>query len=617
MSRRHSRREPIETAFALPIGLFGMLGIGTVAAVATAADRAPIVLALTCLLVCWLSAATTAAAALALAGIGAFTVAGFSRVPIGTLHETPPWSYAAVAGAAVVGAVLGRRGRRVTGDGVTLDAVALAARRAALARVRRVAGLSTRRRVAGLLLATALLPALTAVMVAFSDHLALVDELLFYLLAVVGVTLVGGFWPAVMAALASFLLLNWFFTPPLHTWTVQDPENLLALLLFVASAVSVSSVVHLAARRGEVARERTSEAEALLALARTVLGDDSPQAVLAHLRERAGLDAVLEEQVAGTWTRIAGTPGVGPATVVPAGSAFRLAVFGDVAAASPRVLEGIAVQAASACERQRLRMQAEQSEALAAGNRMRTALLAAVSHDLRTPLASVKASVSSLRQDDVAWSDADRAELLETIEDGADQLGGLIGNLLDMSRIHTGAVQPFIRAVALDEVLPAVVRSAAAAATGATRREAAALVDVADDLPLLRTDPVLLERALANLLANAVRFSPAGRPPRITASRVPGDRLGIEIVDHGPGIPEAQRGGVFEPFQQLGDHRSVNGVGLGLAVAKGFVEAVGGSITALPTPGGGLTMRVEIPTIEAGVRPARQTDPSQRSPIAP
>jgi two-component system sensor histidine kinase KdpD len=510
-----------------------------------------------------------------------------------------------VAAAAVAGMLLGSLVRARSGarahsgaDSGTLDHV----RTSVLRRVRQAfppgsrIGLGRRRLLGGFLLAAVLLPALTAVLVPFTGHLALVDDLLFYLLTVIGVTLVGGLWPAVAAALAAGLLLNWFFTPPLHNWTIEDPTNMLALLLFVATAVAVSSVVHLAARRRQIADDRAAEADALLALARTVLGNDSPQAVLAHMRESLGLGGVLEEVSGNRWVRVAGTPSTGAPHMIPASATFRLVAYGDIRDVSPRLLDGFAAQAASACERQRLRVQAEQSEALAAGNRMRTALLAAVSHDLRTPLASVKAAVSSLRQRDVHWSDEDRAELLATIEEGADRLSALIGNLLDMSRIHTGAVQPFLRPVSVDEILPAVVHSIDA--------EACAVLDVPDDLPLVNTDPVLLERALANVVSNAVRFSPSGRPPRVVATSVPdSDVLVIDVVDQGPGVPDDQRMRVFEPFQQLGDRRSSGGVGLGLAVAKGFVEAVGGRIEARGTPGGGLTMRVELPV---AARQARQ-----------
>jgi two-component system sensor histidine kinase KdpD len=253
---------------------------------------------------------------------------------------------------------------------------------------------------------------------------------------------------------------------------------------------------------------------------------------------------------------------------------------------SSRLLEGFAAQAAAACERQRLRIQAGQAEALAEGNRMRTALLAAVSHDLRTPLASVKAAVSTLRQSDVAWTAEDEAALLATIEEGADRLDALISNLLDMSRIHTGALQPFVRPTALDEVAPLVVQ----AVDGGERLR----FDIPEALPLLDTDPGLLERALANLVANALRYSPPDRPPILTAT-ADADTLSVRVIDYGPGIPPDKRNDAFQPFQQLGDHRTASGVGLGLAVAKGFIEAVGGHITATSTPSGGLTMRIDLP----------------------
>jgi two-component system sensor histidine kinase KdpD len=219
---------------------------------------------------------------------------------------------------------------------------------------------------------------------------------------------------------------------------------------------------------------------------------------------------------------------------------------------------------------------------------MRTALLAAVSHDLRTPLASIKASVSSLRQTDVTWSEEDEADLLATIEQNADRLDALIGNLLDMSRLHTGSLQPFLRPTAIDEVAPV----AAVGLDDSLRLELA----VPDGFPLVLADPGLLERVLANLFSNALRFSPAGRPPELHASLSEGT-VCLEVVDHGPGVPDEQKGRIFEPFERAGDRHP--GVGLGLTVARGFAEAMGGRIAALDTPGGGLTIRVVLPAAPA------------------
>jgi two-component system sensor histidine kinase KdpD len=609
MTDRDHPRRPVQAAFALPVGFAGMLLIGVVAAAGHGRVTATTVLALTSALVAAVALAAEPTAAPPLAVIGWFTVAGFSRPPYGDLHPagtvTAGVVLAVVAGGAAGVGMLGRRLREIRAryrtlpadDAVTLDAVSsgpngAAPRRAATPAGRprrsRRAGVSARRQLAGVALAAVILPALTAGSAAARAHLALVDEVLLYLIAVIVVTLVGGFWPAVLAAVAAGLLLNWYFTPPVHTWTIEAPQNMLALLLFVTGAVTVSSVVHLAARRSALAADRAAEADTLLTLARTVLGgDDSPQSVLDHLNRTLNVSAELRERSGTHWVRVAGS--VDPMrgrSVIPVGADLQLVVSGDASTVSGRILDGYAAQAAAALERQRLRVQAGQAEALEAGNRMRTALLAAVSHDLRTPLASVKAAVSTLRQTDIAWTAEDQAALLATIEEGADRLDSLIGNLLDVTRIHTGAVQPFIRPTALDEVAPLVV--------GGLDGGERVRFDIPDALPLLATDPGLLERALANLIGNALRYSPADQPPTLTAAACDGT-VTVRVIDHGPGIPPDQRDHVFEPFQQLGDQHTNGGVGLGLAVAKGFLDAVRGQLTAEATPGGGLTMRIDLP----------------------
>ena len=364
-----------------------------------------------------------------------------------------------------------------------------------------------------MLLAAVLLPPLTVVLAAGRSHLNLANFVLVYLVAVVAITVIGGFWPAVLAAVAASVLLNWYFTQPIHTFTIAQPRELLALLLFVTVAVAVSSVVHLAARRAVQAARAREEAASLLELAQTVLGGaDSPAAVLEHLTRTHGGQAELQERVAGRWVRAAssGVDGVlAAASRIDIRSDLTLMVTGQDPSATPALLAGYAAQAAAALDRERLRTQAAQAEALAEGNRMRTALLAAVSHDLRTPLASIKASVSSLRQTDVEWSEADEADLLATIEQNADRLDALIGNLLDMSRLHTGSLQPFLRPTAIDEVAPV----AAGGLDDSLRLEMA----VPDGFPLVLADPGLLERVLANLFSNALRYSPAGRPPELHA----------------------------------------------------------------------------------------------------
>src|SRR5580698_6778362 len=458
-------------------------------------------------------------------------------------------------------------------------------------------GIGRRRLLAGVLLVAGL-PLLTAALVAGQNKLSLADDLLVYLVAVVAVAVVGGFWPAVLAAVTSSLLLNWYFTRPVHTLTIADPQNLLALLLFVTVAVTVSSVVHLAAHRAQQAARSSDEAAELLALAQTVLGGaDTPVAVLEHLAATCGGRAELLELAGGQWVRVAvsGTAPPGAAAVrVEARPGLVLVVSGPAGQVTARLLDGFAAQAAAALDRDRLRTQAAQAEALAEGNRMRTALLAAVSHDLRTPLASIKASVSTLRQTDVEWTPSDESALLATIEASADRLDALIGNLLDMSRLTTRSLQPFLRPTAIDEVAPVALRG--------LDRGSELRLTVPDELPLVLTDPGLLERVLANLFANALAYSPASRPPQLRASQSDG-RVLLEIIDHGRGVPDELKEQMFEPFMRL-DARAADpsggaGVGLGLAVVKGFLDTIGGHVQPADTPGGGLTMRVLLPCTAA------------------
>jgi two-component system sensor histidine kinase KdpD len=291
-------------------------------------------------------------------------------------------------------------------------------------------------------------------------------------------------------------------------------------------------------------------------------------------------------------------------TVVPAGEALRLALRGrPLHAEDQRVVGAFAAQAAVVLERSRLAEAAAAAGPLAAVDRMRTALLAAVGHDLRTPLASAKAAVTSLRSHDVEWTSTDREELLLTADESLDRLARLVDNLLDMSRLNAGAMSVFSRPVALDEVVPRALDDLGSSGDGVA-------VDVPDDLPEVYADPGLLERVLANLVANAVRYSPPGIPPLVTGSRL-GDRVELRVVDRGPGIPAAALDKVFAPFQRLGDTDNTVGIGLGLALSRGLTEAMGGELTPEETPGGGLTMVVALPTAAAR-DDARPTEPGRR-----
>ncbi|HUY45073.1 MAG TPA: DUF4118 domain-containing protein [Streptosporangiaceae bacterium] len=624
------RRTGLAAYFALPAGFTALLVVGALAAGLGGRLPATVVLILAAIVVLGIALIAEPLVAPVLGLIGWLTVAGFSRPPYAQLRMTGPVAvHAAVtmAGCVLLGTGGGLVVRRMAGSfrlwivNVPGDqqpagpprppagTMRPPARRPPARRPRAVpaghmwAGIRGRRQAAGVLLAAGL-PLLTAALVALRSHLDLADDLLIYLVAVVAIAIVGGFWPAVLAAVTASLLLNWYFTRPLHTLTMAEPRNILALLLFVTVAVTVSSVVHLAARRHVQAARSADEAASLLELAQTVLGGaDTPTAVLDHLTSAWGGRAELAEQVRQQWVSVAvsGSAPEGAATTrVPVSDTVVLIVVGQDQPITARLLDGFAAQVGAALDRDRLRTQAAQAEALAEGNRMRTALLAAVSHDLRTPLASIKASVSTLRQTDVEWTPADEAALLATIEDAADRLDALIGNLLDMSRLATGSLQPFLRPTSVDEVAPAALLWLAPAA--------GLRMAVPDDLPLVRTDPVLLERVLANLFSNALAHSPEGRPPVMRACQA-GDTVLLEVCDHGPGVPDGFKLRMFEPFERLDERASGTGVGLGLAVAKGFLEAMGGSILAADTPGGGLTIQVSLP---AAAAPAASTTPAEQ-----
>ncbi|GAA3474134.1 DUF4118 domain-containing protein [Nonomuraea roseola] len=448
------------------------------------------------------------------------------------------------------------------------------------------AALTRKRRIAGWAMALVAMPLLALALLPFRRDLTLPSEILLFLLLVVAVALVGGMWPALTAAVLGFALLNWFFTAPVHTLTISAPENLLALVIFVLVAAMVSTVVDLAARRTREASRSSADAEVLSTLAGQVLRGEP---LLERLREIYGLTSVTLLERAGEEWRIVAMAGGPPCTEPGTGDTdvtidedLVLAVRGRLLdAADRRVLEAFAAEAAVALRQQRLREEAALARPLAEADRMRTALLAAVSHDLRTPLASAMAAVESLRGSEIDWSPSDREELLATAGESLVKLHRLVENLLDMSRLQAGVLGLALQPVALEEVIPRVLDDAGSHARA----------DFSVELPEVMADPVLLERVLANLVGNGVRYSPV----LVTASEH-ADRVEIRVIDKGPGIPPEDHQRVFQPFQRLGDRDNHAGVGLGLALSRGLTEAMGGTLVPEETPGGGLTMIVSLRT---------------------
>jgi K+-sensing histidine kinase KdpD len=457
---------------------------------------------------------------------------------------------------------------------------------------RSAGGLSRSRRWAGVVVAAVGLPLLTMALVSARSSLAVGSMLLIYLLAVVLVAVVGGVAAALLAAVASFLLVNWFLTPPYYTLAVENRDSAIDLLVFVLAAVLVSVTVELGARNREAAERTRLESRLISELSSAEISGASLVAVLEQVRGLFGMStvALVDPSVSASGDSLlasVGPPPSGrPSLTVDAANGLELVAYGPEVFAEDRHLLGVlAAMASRAWQGQQLAEQAAHARQLAETDRVRSALLTAVSHDLRTPLAGIKAAVSSLRQADISWTEEEQHELLLTVEESADRLADLISNILAMSRIQAGAVSVLISPVALDEVV-------ARALLGS---EESVTIDVPEDLPLVHADAGLLELVVANLVDNARRFSPPGVPVRVHTDPPSADLVRLHVTDHGPGIAKSQWDSMFTPFQRLGDHDAAAGLGLGLAIAKGFTEAMHAQLTPSATPGGGLTMTITLP----------------------
>ncbi|GAB3587620.1 ATP-binding protein [Calidifontibacter terrae] len=455
-------------------------------------------------------------------------------------------------------------------------------------------GLARNRLLAGwlsALLAPLLLTgALHALPDAAAPNLPLIVQV--YLLLTVTVALIGGMLPAVTAGVCSSLLINWFFTPPFGTLTIASTQNALALALFIAVGATVSLVVHRSARRAATVVQVGAESAALAELSHTLLAStDQLTLLLSRAGDLFGVKgaAVVTTPRDGAREVVAaseGYPGHPWTTLESIDDDHDLVLLGaPVPAERQRLLSAYAAHAGAVLHRRGLEEVARSTAGLERDNRARTALLSAVSHDLRTPLAGVKAAVGSLRSN-VQFSPQDEAELLEVIENSADRLEGLIDNLLDMSRLQVGALVAHPRVVDLAEViLPAI------AATGASTRMRWA---IGENARYAVADAGLLDRVLGNLIENALRYQATDSPLTVTTSRIAA-QVEIRVVDTGRGVPPALHATIFRPFQRHDDVPTDSGVGLGLAVARGLTEAMGGTLELEETPGGGLTSVVALP----------------------
>lgn len=452
-----------------------------------------------------------------------------------------------------------------------------------------------------------LVPPILAVALDLLRHeLNLTSTALLFLLGVVAVARLGGIVSAVCSALWACFLLNYYFVPPLHSAAIANGNDVIALVVFVVVALTVASVVDLARRESRSAARANAEAATLNALSVAVLrGDGALDALLSQLCKafRASAASLLQRReprsdddpTAPTWQAIAVAgplPPDDPAradTVVPLTPDAVMALRGRVLAAQDKhVLSAFTAQATAALERKRLAESAAETASLQAADKMRNALLAAVSHDLRGPLSAAYAAVGTLADRELALAARDRVELVEILEESLARLMRMLEDLLDMSRLQGGVLKPHLVAFDVLDVLgPAL-----AGLSDAGDRSRVRIEPPDPGLPQILGDAPLVERVVANLVANAIKYTDTA--VNVAVEQVE-QGIRIRVADHGPGIPSTARDLVFLPFQRLGDRPGAPGVGLGLALARGLTESMGGTLTPEDTVGGGLTMSVTLP----------------------
>ncbi len=481
----------------------------------------------------------------------------------------------------------------------------------------------TRRTLTGAVVALGGVTALSAAMLPLRPDLSPATTALVLIVPVVASVATGGFPAGVLAVVAGFLAYDFYFLKPYGTLTVARAENWVALVVYVVVMLVVARVGAMLGHERAEAHRREAGTRRLLELSETLISDRPsrgvPESVVVTVSRAFGLRSAALLLPVGERLELAASAGeplstrdlaaVSPApgelgSLASSGERGRLVAVPLVATGRPvgllvlsgaplsdhdrRLLRTYANQAALALERTALREQAVRAELLAEVDEWRSALMGAVSHDLRTPLASVKAAVSDLRRDDVALSEGDRAELLELVESQSDRLARLVTNLLDMTRISAGALEVRPESVAV-EVL--VEEALAAVASSLPRDRVECALD--SDSGNVSADRVLVPQVLANLLENAARYAPEGTPVRVRARRS-GERVEFSVEDSGPGVAPEERDRIFLMFNKVsGGGRA----GLGLAIAKAFLEAHHATISVTDASGGGARFVFELPAL--------------------
>jgi len=438
----------------------------------------------------------------------------------------------------------------------------------------------------------------TMVLVALRHLLTVQNIALIYLLPVMISTVLWGLTPGLLAGFSAFLAFNYYFLLPYHTFRVHETQDLITMFMFLIVAVVVSQLIGQAREGTRLARSREWEATRMYELISTLAGLGETRSVAAALARHTLLAfECVQVDVDGAdiprviWTAagevselvVSSMPTTKIALRTARGVEGEMRLWQATARISPeqnRLLEAFAGQGALALERIRLARGEHKARLLEESDQMKSSLLNSVSHELRSPLAAIKASVSSLRSGAVSWDLPARTELLATIEEETDDLNMLVGNLLDMSRIESGALKPHRRWNSIAEIGQGVV-----ARMHKSLKNHRVEIDLPDSLPLVPTDYVLIEQVFTNLISNGIKYAPADSLIRISG-RQEGDTLHIQVSNQGPPVPEEHLERIFDKFYRVTEGTRITGTGLGLSICKGIIEAHHGKIWAENQPGG-------------------------------
>ena len=478
---------------------------------------------------------------------------------------------------------------------------------------------STRKRLWSLLYRHAgalILIALTKlILTPFEPFLAVQIITLIFLLPVIWSSVLWGLTPGILAGVAAFLVSNYYYIPPFHTLQVHRTQDLITLIIFLIVSAVISQLIARAREGVRLSQSREWEAtrmyELISALARLQDTESIANALASHT-----LDTFLAQRVEVTIDTSKNTPSTysasntdfvatsdKPLLVTPLRTArgqegeIYLWRKDPLSKEEVPLLDAYAAQGALSLERVRLAKGEARARLLEESDKLKSSLLNSVSHELRSPLAAIKASVSSLRSGAVGWDTADREELLSMIEEESDHLNLLVGNLLDMSRIESGALKPQKNWNSLAEII-----NSAAAKMRKQMLDHRLEIRLPDDLPLVPTDYILIEQVFVNLFSNSIKYAPAGTPISITAY-VEGENMLVQLTNQSPPVPEEQLERIFDKFNRITFADKVMGTGLGLSICKGIIEAHGGRIWAENRPEG-FAFNFSLPVTLEGALPA-------------